>query len=206
MPRTIVVEQTVFKFSELSDRAKQRAKEKLFSDGYDNADESIKSIKALAEHFNGKMSDWEIDFYNCGPSSAKFTMPNDITAADIHERLETLGSYDPKTLRGNGDCKLTGCCWDECAIDGFRKMFLEGRAVEAGEAAKRLPTWATEEVGATPVEVEPEYIDLEPLMQAAFSSWLTSCQEDAEYQMTDEAFCETCESNGYEFDENGAMI
>ncbi len=234
--REVIETVKVFKFSELSDGAKDVARDWINGDGYNNSHEAMDSIKALAEHFGGKMVDWDIDWSSASQSSAKFDMPepdgdyealesvevgdkvywNDTDKLDgryatvlsfesesgdvliktdggreiesnlrelsdsnpdgsehIAYLLSQLGGYDPETLCGNGDCVLTGVCVDEDCIDGFRKAW------QAGER------------------------DLEKLMQAAFESLLESCEDDYEYQLSDEACAETADANDYEFTESG---
>lgn len=166
----------IFTFPELSETAKQKAKQDhAAACGYNWADEALESLKALAKHFGGRLSRYEIDYFNCSHSSARFDMP-EMEADEIRELLAELGTYNPDTLKGNGDCKLTGVCFDEDAIDGFRAAFMRD-----GET------------------------DLDKLMAAAFYSWLGSVQSDCEYQFSDEAFAENCEANGYEFTEGGEL-
>jgi hypothetical protein len=167
---------TIYRFAELSEKARQRAKDEyaeLF--GYERADEALDSMRALARHFDGRVTDWEIDFFRGSHSSMKFSMPDDepMTKAEIRRRLKELGSYNRKTGRGDGECKLTGVCWDEDAIDGFRLAFRQGET------------------------------DLDKLMQAAFESWLKACHADCEDFYSDETFGEFCEGNEYEFYEDG---
>ena len=76
----------------------------------------------------------------------------------------------------HGDCKLTGYCADEDAIDGFRITFRTGET------------------------------DLETLMNAAFETWLKAAQSDARYQFSTEGYAEHCEANRYEFYENGRLL
>lgn len=169
------IEVDVFKFSELSDEAKQRAKiDHESACGYSWSEEAMDSIKALAAHFGGRMSDWEVDWSNSSYSSATFDMP-EMSAKDIRKLLGELGSFNRKTLKGKGDCKLTGFCMDEDAIDGFRIAFRKGER------------------------------DLNALMQSAFDSWLNAAQSDYEWQFADEQFAEMCDANGYEFYESGKL-
>ena len=170
------IETTVYKFSELSAKAKQRAKDDSAEVwGYSSAEEAIESLKKLAEHFDGKLKDYAIDFFACSHSSATWDMP-EMTRTEIKRRLATLGGYNRHTGRGDGDCVLTGVCWDEDAIDGFRAAFREGAR------------------------------SLSVLMGTAFAHWLKAVQADCEDQFTDETFGELCEANDYEFFENGKLI
>jgi hypothetical protein len=177
------IETPIFKFSELSDKAKEAAKEYHYEAcGYSWSVEARKSLAALAEHFNGKLDNWSIDWQEGGLSWARFMMLVDDLGesvaeqtAEIERLLELLGSYNPDTQKGNGDCVLTGFSSDEDAIDGFRLAFHGGER------------------------------DLNKLMQAAFTHWLKACQAYCKSQYEDEAFAETCDANEYEFFEDGKM-
>lgn len=168
----------VCKFSELNAKSKEHAKYKYASEeGYQWSTEAMASITALANHFDGSIKDWSVDFFESSYSSMSFNMPDDMSKKEIRERLKGLGTYNRTTLTGNGDCKLTGMALDEDAIDGFRIAFIRGKET-----------------------------DLEKLMQAAFKTWLKACQDDCAYQYTDEAFGEHCDANEYEFTEDGEMF
>jgi hypothetical protein len=165
----------LYKFDELSPKAKERAKrnaEEAF--GYSWADESIESLKALAKAFGGELKDYEIDWGGGTRSSAEFDMP-DMEPTQIEATLRGLGTYDEKTLKGHGACKLTGVFCDESAIDGFRQAW------HAGER------------------------DLNALMQAAFETWLKDAQSDYEHEYSDEGFGETADANDWLFLESGEM-
>lgn len=188
--RQETVTRNIYKYSELSDDAKETARQNYAANhGYLHADEAFASMNALAEHFNGRIKNYEVDFFECSHSSMTFDMPdfdyltefeND-AETEIKERLDTLGEYNPETLKGHGECKLTGVCHDEDAIDGFRKAWHDGER------------------------------DLEKLMQAAFRNWLKVCQSDCAYfygndpEAGDEDFAEHCDANNYEFYEDGSF-
>lgn len=165
----------VYDYSELSDSAKENARQQQAAAiGYSWASEAMESIQGLARHFGGQMDDWEIDWFNCSQSFAHFDMP-EMDREEIAALLGELGTYNPETLKGNGDCKLTGYCLDEDAIDGFRAAFMAGES------------------------------DLRKLMDAAFDTWLKAAQADCEGEYSDEQFAENCEANGYGFYENGEL-
>ena len=167
----------VYQFSELTEKAKQFAKDRsaeIF--GYNWSDDAIESLTKLAEHFSGKLKDYSVDFFASSYSSAKFDMPEFKDESSLKTLVDELGSYNAETLRGDGDCVLTGFCGDEDAIDGLRKAW------HAGER------------------------DLNTLMQAAFKTWLEAAQADCRGQYEDEQFSEHCEANSYEFYEDGSMV
>jgi hypothetical protein len=169
-------EAKAYTFDELSDQAKDAAKQDYFSGaGYSWSEDALASLKAFAEAFDAKLSDYQIDWFNCTYSSAEFSAP-EMSRREVGRRLRALGTYDKKTLRGHGECKLTGYCSDEDALDGMRKAYFAGES------------------------------DLGELLQEGFWSWLKAAQADAEYQYSDEAFLESCKANDYEFDESGHML
>lgn len=170
------IETNIYTFGELSADAKVRAiQDYQASEGYMSQTDAFLSINKLAEHFGGKVSDYSVDFFASSHSSMKFDMP-EMDAGTIEEKLAALGAFNPETLQGLGDCKLTGYCEDESGIDGFRVAFMRYRER-----------------------------DLEKLMQAAFKNWLVSTQEDCASDYEDENFGEHCDANDYEFYENGEM-
>ena len=189
---------TVYNFDELSSEAKDRVCQWFNSDGYHFAEEALDSLKKLAEHFNGKLVNWSIDLDCYSRSSASFRMP-DIGYGEFARLLGELGTYDPTTLRGNGDCKLTGVCSDEWAIDGLREAF----------AAYMPPDESTERFDADGDELDDWDLmsseDVTELMQSAFHNWLKIANEDWEYQCSEEYVKENCEANDYMFYENGEL-
>lgn len=174
--KTITRSINVYSFSELSEKAKQHAKDHAARHGYAFAEDALASLKALAEHFGGSLSNWDVDFFNNSHSFAHFGMP-EMEPEEIANQLDALGTFNPETLKGHGDCVLTGYCADEDAIDGLRIAFLRD-----GER------------------------DLSKLMQAAFSSWLKAAQSDCEDQFSDETFSKHCDANEYQFCEDGSTF
>ena len=174
--RTISV--SILTFSELSPTARQRAKDDYANNhGYSWSEEALASMASLAQHFGGAVRNYSIDWFNTTQSWMYFNMPDDMEVDEIRRRLDKLGTFNAETLKGNGDCAITGVCHDDDAIDGFRIAFIRG-----GET------------------------NLEKLMEAAYTSWLTACQADAADQYTDDTFGEHCEANDYEFTEEGKFF
>lgn len=170
---------TVYKFSELSDRAKQYAKQ-WHQDimGFSWNVEYIASLEALAQHFGGRIWDYSYLWDKSGPSFVEFSFDDDnANVEEVNTKLEELGRYDKETLRGFGDCKLTGFCADENAIDGFRIAWMRDG-----------------------------YRSMDNLMQAAFRSWLSAAQAEFDDQYTDSQFSEQCDANEYLFHENGELF
>lgn len=167
----------VYKFEELSQKAKDAARAEFMSWGYSWQKEAFDSLKELIARFGAKLDNWQIDYFACSHSSIKI----DADACEYEEDelraiIDGLGSYNPETLKGLGDCVLTGYCMDEAAIDGVRAAYFAGvRSVDK-------------------------------LLQAGFDSWLKSCQADCESQFTDEYLKDHCEANEYEFTESGELF
>ncbi len=178
--RTITTTTKILKYNELTKSAKSTARSGYASsEGYLHAEEAMESIRKLAEHFNGTVTTYEIDWSGgCCHSTMSFDMPHEsnMDESEIQSRLETLGDFNPETLKGLGDCELTGVCYDEDAIDGFRKKWHEGER------------------------------DIAKLMEAAFRSLLAQCHSEYEsfYGDDDSEFADYCEANNVEFYEDGS--
>lgn len=166
---------TVYEFLELSEATRQRVKDRhAANNNYANAAEALESLRLLAEHFDGVLVAWEID-WGGGSGEADFEMP-EMSRREIGRRLNGLGTYDKKTLKGHGDCALTGVCTDEDAIDGFRWAFVKDRRVCASHR-----------------------LNLEDYMDKALESLLKSCREDYLAFYEDENFAEHCDANDNRF-------
>lgn len=175
MSREIIV--NVYQYAELSEKAKEKARDWYRSgDEYHWADDELASLKAFAEHFGAKLAKYEIDWGNGTYSSASFDVPEtEMEPAELEKLFSELGTFDPVTLKGNGDCVLTGYCGDENAIDGARMAWSKGER------------------------------DLEKILQAGFRTWLKAAQADYEYQLSDEATEESIIANEYEFTADGKI-
>ncbi len=175
--RTIQVK--IYRYDELSDSAKDRAKDDYRSQhGYIGEEEALETLRKLAEHFDAKLDRYEIDFTGAYcPSYAQFDFHTpEMSRREIARRLKRLGSYNPETLKGLGDCVLTGDGHDEDAIDGFRIGFLKAKC-------SSLPA----------------------LMDAALRSLLVSCID--QYQaFYEEDFGEHCDANDMEFYSDGKLL
>jgi hypothetical protein len=176
---------TAYQFNELSLSAKEKAKyDHKANVGFSSDEEYLESLQVFAETFDARLYDYAIDWFGGTHSWAQFIgkggrLQNELpelTREEIAARLERLGAYDPETLRGTGECKLTGYCADESALDGFRKAFFAGAS------------------------------DLKTLLEAGFRSWLEDAQNEAEGQYEDKNFGEHCEINDYEFNEKGELL
>ena len=168
----------LYSFSELSEEAKRKALESWGNDNmkYFWGDDAIKSLLKFVEHFNGSLTNYQIDFLEPACNSYKLSIPENMPEKDIFDLLNELGSYNKKTLRGEGECKLTGYCMDEELIDGFRKSWFSGER------------------------------DLRELINAGISQWEITVRKDYEFEFTMEFFADHADVNGLEFDEEGNLI
>lgn len=171
----------VYKFSELSEQAKNKAVEiNAYNCEFFDADEFLESLKKFAEHFNCELKDYDIDWSNSVQhSGAYFSVPdyvNDWSEEELKVQVLAMGSYNKKTLRGNGDCVFTGVCFDEDAADGLRKAYFEGER------------------------------DMKELLQAGYKTWFKAANEAYEYQLSKEGYADQCEANEYEFKADGTRF
>lgn len=167
---------TVYQFSELSEEAKERVRHnEMQNTGYSWSDEAIKSLEALAEHFDSKLVDYSIDWFNSSPSYVEFASVYH-SEEQLKNLISKLGSVNPETGKGKGNCVLTGYWVDEDAIDWLREVFNNGERVTVR------------------------------LLQAAFEALLEVCQEDCKHQYSDEGLAELAEANDWEFLENGDIF
>lgn len=168
----------VYDFNELSAEAKEKAVEN-YRQGITEfwwADEALASLKAFAEHFGSKLQNWEIDFWNNSRSWVRFAEVDEISDEELKELIESMGSYNKDTMTGNGDCKLTGVCYDEDICDGARIAYYKDgvRAIET-------------------------------LLDAGFDSWLKAVHAETEYERSEEAIVERLTEDDYEFTEDGTV-
>lgn len=174
------IQKAVMGFDELGDKEKAIARIELQSvHGYVFEKEAMASLEALANHFSAKLSDWEVDWAGNGSdnfSHAHFdTGYMEHSEKELEQLIDELGSYNPETLMGVGECVLTGVCHDEDAIDGLRRAWHSGVR------------------------------DVGHLLQAGFRSWLKACQADYENFYEDKNLAEYCNANEYEFYANGEI-
>lgn len=175
-----VYEYDVYKFSELSDKAKQNAIEEYYKNDayYRWGDDAVESLQTLAKKFNSSFGRYSFDFAEKCRCEFFINVPSymeDITEEELKEIIDSLGSYDKETFKGLGDCVLTGYCADEDAIDGLRIAYFKGE----------------------------RYI--KRLLMAAFNSWYDAVHNDYMYQFTIGYFTDFADANNYEFLKDGSL-
>ena len=169
-----------YSFDELSEEAKEKALLNYACDtSYFWGGDAINSIETLAEKFNSKLSGYSIDWLEKYRSSWDFDVPyymDDLTEDELKDIIDSLGKYDKDTLKGYGECLLTGYCADEDAIDGLRKAYFNGER------------------------------DINELLMSAMDSLYDACNSDYEYQLSEEGYSEHCGINNYQFLEDGSLF
>lgn len=201
MPKTI--ETTVYTYSELSDKAKEKAREWYLGIGHEFfwSDEWRDSLKAAEQAFPIKVMDWEVDTY-----SSNYRMK--WTGSDHEEELSGVrlrtyllnnyyhifytrkhyGEYRKNEQTGKyryqryskcqwerTSCPWTGYCGDESFMDKLWE-FIE----------KPNPSTTFKE-----------------LMDDCCSHFFTHWQKDCEFQVSEEYIADHLEANGYEFTVDG---
>jgi hypothetical protein len=143
MPTPITI--NTYTYEELSPKAQERARTD-FAESYDyDADEAMATMEALCKALGVTFTHYEIDWVNGYVHEARFDDPyrsdDAVEYGDpgLVAIVAALGDVDPETGRGLGDCKLTGMCFDEDALDPVRA------AVKVGETDRaRLCRFALE--------------------------------------------------------------
>jgi hypothetical protein len=203
--REIIVK--LYKYSELSDRAKERARDWYRGNGIDYSwsGEAADSLKAFAGALPIKL--WDYEYGERGRSYFRFDVTNENTEDLTGLRLRTwfinnfwnviekgkfystAGTYDAagkyqykkrySKMTPEVSCPFTGYCADEDIIDPIRKLIFNYRP------------------GAY------DAVTFRDVVKDCFDSFADSVAADIEYQNSDEAVAETIDANEYEFDENG---
>jgi hypothetical protein len=199
--RTITTTTDVYTFAELSEESKEKAIENYRNKGYepDWQSENIDTLNKFAEIFPVKIKNWEYGSYRGDGVSFEFTADSDIEEL-TGQRLATYlwNNYKSYLYKGkyysihkNGkyysrhskiqlehSCVLTGYCMDDDILQPIYDFM--------SKPDKRT--------------------DFKELMADCFHAWIKACNEDIEYQNSDEHIKEELEINNYEFTENGEII
>jgi hypothetical protein len=171
-----ILETKVYKFAELSEKAKEEAVQK-WAEHYEYVwdGELVASIKGFFDLFGVKCKDWEID-YSGGRSDVRLDIPYDVEELKGDALREWVKDYVGETLFVS--CPLTGMGFDEALLDPIRK-FVKGTAGEN---------------------------TLKEIMEDGFYSLSKEVAEDYEYQAYGEGARESLVANEYEFTEKGDMV
>jgi len=203
--KKLVIEKTVYQFNELSDEAKEKARD-WWRQGYEfQWDEVTASMEAHAKALGVKLGHWELDV-----EAYRMNIPFEMTQSDgvlaltglrlrtwlinnVWTHLErgkyfsTSGSTDPdghyhykfrhsKTTH-EVLCPFTGVCYDETLLDSIRKFI------------------------AKPNETDT----LRDLVRKAFEDLAHNIQSEYEGAMENDEVDESIRANEYEFMEDGRI-
>lgn len=181
MARIKTITQTIYKFSELSEQAKDKIR---YSQEYFWGDDVVKTLEEALKHFNYQLRNYSLDWDCFGRCS--FTIEsknlNDVEELEgvrlwkyLQNFLDYYCKYDKKRkplLEGN--CPFTGVCFDEDFLDPIREFIKK-----------------------------PYSITFNDLMEECCNGVILTGCKDYEYQQSDEALEEHFEANDTEFDEDG---
>lgn len=193
---------TTFAFSELSEKAKEKAHENyVYSDSFWFYDNELRAtLDRFCEIFNVKMKSWEYDAYNyyydfdvmisdkqselCDIRLSKFISNN-------YSQYLFKGKYYWKTFKSSSGkvytksrrsksnfescCPLTGVCWDEDILAPIHEC----------------------------LDYKHYFQSYKDLIDSCLDSFFHAAMEEYKYQQSIEFFAEMCDANDWEFDENG---
>lgn len=199
--RTMTVD--VFKYSELSDKAKEKAWSKSLGN-FENpwSSENQDSLEAFEKIFPVKIKDWS---YGGRGEGVTFQM----TCDDAIENLSgvRLATYIWNNYRRDiykGKYYSTGGEW----INGKYHYKSRHSNIQL-EISFPFTGYCADHYLLDPLESflkKPDTRNFRELLQDCFDNWVKLCSEDAEYQAGPEAFAENAEANEWEFDKDGNQI
>jgi hypothetical protein len=181
------IQKTLYRIDELpTEEAKEKALSKLRENqDYSWMEDGLNSIRAGLNYFGAELKDYDIDVFT-GWGQIKIDAPSS-DEESMEELIEGMGTYDARTLKGNGDCSFTGYCMDDEFADAMRKEFYQGNykvdedeEIPSGEVRDMLKEAAMDVVRA----MHRDYMDM----------------------LSDEMLKETAEANDMEFDEEGNIV
>ena len=195
------VETQVFQFDELSDAAKEKARDWYRSgDSYPWAEENRDSLEKFCEVFPVEARDWSYDAWSwsmdsrvtCDDGTAELSGPRLLAYlrnnyAEVFSQAKRYSKGAPfrpgakvrksRVMREETSCPFTGFCVDENLLDPLR-AFLK----------------------------KPDGRNFADLLVDCLDSWAKACRDDCAYQDPDEGVDETIRDNDYEFTKDGSRF
>jgi hypothetical protein len=174
MPRN--VNTTIYKFSELDERAKERARD-WYRQGidYDWGSDNVASLKGWADWFYVKIKNYSLGGSDNRSQDVDFELNIDSNIEELRGVRLWKWMQNQMVLPDlTGNCPFTGYCFDENLLDKIREFINH--------------PWDT---------------DYRELMQDCIDEFCKAYADDVDYQYSDEAVDESMEANDYEFDEDG---
>ena len=186
MARTETVTRILYQFDELSESAKETARNwwRNSGDCWSWASEWIASLQAFERIAPIKVRSWDVDRADIsvewvGPHYALRYDHSDaigeLSGVRAYKWLHNNGWLDLAKRNVDGDCTLTGYCGDYPLFDPIAQY---------AKNPARIP-------------------ELSQLFYECAQSWVYAAREDMEYSYSDESIDENIRCNEYEFDESG---
>jgi hypothetical protein len=207
------IDVNLYKFSELSEEAKEKAIQKWRNDNYNYQpwfiDEANKSFEKFADLFS---IDWRnIDY--CEPYRNEYSIKLDDQIKELSgQRLATYiwNNFKRDLFKGKfyfKDCytypngkKTEDNRQYKRYIKRYSKIFLDNSCVLTGVCYDQDLLQPIYDFLNKPTD-----IDFETLLNDCIYSLCHSVSAEIEYQSSDEAIIETIEANDYDFLENGEL-
>lgn len=174
----------IYKFDELDDSAKERARAwyRGCGDVYSWGDESVESLKKFAEWFGIRIRDYSLGGSDNRSQGVKFDLNVDDWLADEYDETHGMRGVRLWKYLNNqfmlpdlsGNCPFTGYCMDEVLLDAVRE-FME----------------------------RPHDVNYTELMTECIDRFVKEYAAEVDYEYSDEAVDENILANEYEFTEDG---
>jgi len=192
----------LYSFEELSEGAKQKAIEELRPEEIFWAEENRQSMETFADLFPVKVTNWS---YGGRGEGVDFRMT-------CEDQIEELTGYKlAKYLWNNYSnvifkpkeywiCNGTKNCVGINAKSRKSKLFKD--------LNDSLTGYYMDTVLLSPIAdfmLKPDNRNFEEVLTDCFQAWIEACNQDVEYQNSDEAIIERIEANEYTFTEDGKL-
>ncbi len=167
------IEKTVYKFSELSDSAKQKALNNYcYSTEFYWSDDYLRTIRYALNYFDIELKNYSIDWGNTS-WNVRISEHNNSELSGVRLYKYLNNRYNVELLKN--ECKFTGFCAD---IDFMEPIY-------------RF------------LQRPCKYTNLQEILNYCVDSVISAGCKDYEYQLSEESFSEMCEAYEWEFYENG---
>lgn len=202
MARTIRVK--VYKFNELNEQAKQKAIDNWRNESHEISwsDENADTLRRFADIFPCKLKSW---CYGDRGEGVYWTFTGE-------DQIEELSGQ-----------RLATYIWNNYHNDIYKPKqywIYQGRHNTVGQGAKHRDSKVSlydefacpltgycmdNEIIAPLFDFmrKPDTRDFKELLESCFDAWIDACNNDVEFQNSDEVISETLESNDYEFTQDG---
>lgn len=192
----------VYKYEELSDRARKKALHNFqMSDYYPWADENKETLKAFENIFPIKVREWQYGGYG---DYIRFDFIADYEIEELSGvRLATYiyNNYFPYLFKGKYYSKGKYVDGKYTYKQRYSKVMFDNSCVLTG--------YIIDDDILEPVykflKKPCKHTNFKDLMRECLEKWLSACIRDYEAYFSEENFMEMCESNGWEFFEDGKI-